>query len=303
MASSKCTTLLNLPREILIKIIKRIGVEDIGEDLKAVTRFAMTNKQSLTIAEAAVGSLKRLRSLEMRFGKPCFEVSSAKYALSKIKDFEIMFPKIGPKSSTPDLAYLNLNGSLSWLPSLDSVLEDADEIESYCQEPIMKKKPLKKLIAQAETLHLKIPPPFLTLAKSEDLQRRIPSGDETHISFGSLIRCSPKTDRNAGGYVLSFLSGYQESWTANLYLDTMGQHCVLYSGEDLCPEDSDEDGDEGEGEDKEEVWKGDAVTLQALDFEEYMYHTWINELGWKTLPTSKKLCEAQRAYLERIQQS
>ncbi len=311
MASSKCTTLLQMPTEVLINIVKSIGVEDIGEGLKAVTRFAMTSKQSLIIAEAAVGSLKRLRSLEKRFGKPCFDVFGPKYALSWREDFREMFPNLSPKSPAPKLAYLNLNGSLSWLPPLDSVLEYPDEIESYCQETIMKEKSLNKLIAQAESLHLKFPPSFLTLAKSKDLQRRIPSSDQTHVSIGSLIRCSPETDRNAGGYVLSFLSGYKESWTANLYLDTMGQHCVLHSGEDLYPEDSDEDGDEGEGEDKEEVWKDDAVTLQALDFEEYMYHTWISEymyhtideLGWETLPTSKRVCEAQRAYLGRIQQS
>lgn len=306
MASSNLTTLHQMPIEILINVVKSIGVEDIREGLKAVTRFAMTSKQSLIVVEAAVGSLKELRSLEKRFGTPCFEVSSAKDALSEIMDFEKVFPNISPKSSAPDLAYLNLNGSLSWLPSLDSVLENGNMIDSYYSKPVMKKRSLKKLLTQAESLHLKIPPSFLTLANSEVLQRRIPGSDDTHFSFGSLIRCSPRTDRNAGGYVLGFLTGY--SWAAYLYLDTMGQHCVLYSSEDICPEDSDEDSekdeDEDKVEDKEEVWRGDAITLvklEALDFEEYIYHLWIDELGWKALPPWKKISEAQMAYLERIQ--
>lgn len=44
MESSERMTLLNLPQEILFEIIKSIGVEDISEELKAVTRFAMASK-------------------------------------------------------------------------------------------------------------------------------------------------------------------------------------------------------------------------------------------------------------------
>lgn len=219
-----------------------------------------------------------------------------------------MFPNIGPQSPAPDLAYLNLNGSLSWLSPLDSDSDsDSDSNdysdsdieehkETYFQEPTIKAGPLKKLMTQAERLRLTFPPSSLTLVISEDLQRRIPTTTETQSSLGSLMKCSPETDRNAGGYVSKFLSGYEASWTANLYLDTMGQHCVSYSGEDIGAEESDED------EDGQEEWTGDAITLQALDFEEYMYHIWINELGWATLFKGKDLSEAQRAYLERIQE-
>jgi len=304
-ASSELMTLLKMPKEILFKIIKCIGVKKISKNLKAVTRFAMTSKQSLIIAEAAVGSLKELRSLEKRFGKPYFEVSSVKWALSEREDFMEMFPDISPESLGPDLGYLNLNGSLTWLPPLDCDSDSGrgtrDIIETCFRKPRVKARELKELIAQAKRLHLKLPPSFLTMVRSEDLQRCIPSFDDKYFFVGSLRKCTRIFDRNAGGYILRFLLN-GEDWAWNLYLDTMGQHCVFFTTEDIedfAQEVEERDEDEDEDEDLPEKWAGGAV-LQALDFEEFMYHTWINQTLWETLPTGKEISEAQRTYLEHM---
>lgn len=320
LASVECTTLLNLPKETLLKIIKSIGVEDISEDLRAVTRFAMTSKQSLVMVESAVGSLKELRSLEKRFGEPHFRVDGIAWAISKREDLRSMFPDITEHSMAPTLDYLKLDESLSWLSHLDPYTEK--EMEGHYPGPAIRQKPLKNLIAQAESLHLKLPTSFLTLMRSGDLQRRVPSSCAAYFTVGSLIRCPPSMDRNAGGHVLRFLSDQQGCWYSNLYLDPMGQHCVFFSdgNVDECADDDDdqdeEEGEEGEEEKEEEdedededeaqsgleTWAED-ISLQALDFEKFLYHTWMNELCYFTLPQEGELSEAQRTYLEHMQRS
>ena len=114
--SAKCTTLLSLPKEILFKIIQSIGLEDI----KAVTRFVTSSKQSLLSVEAAAGcKLKAMLSLENRFGKPYFTLDDVACDLSQWDDLKERFLNITSNVTAPDLTCLNLDVSLSWLHPFD----------------------------------------------------------------------------------------------------------------------------------------------------------------------------------------
>jgi len=273
------------PKEILFKIIQNIGLDNINEDIKAVTRFAMASKQSLTNVEAAVGSTsKELCSLEKRFGIPCFTPDSIAHALTQRDYLKERFHDITSESTAPNLAYLRLDGSLSWLPPLDPV--NKAEMGPHHRGPAIRSKALGKLIAEAERLHLRLAASFLTLVRSIDLQYRIPSSCAAYFEVGShFVKCPPSMDRNAGGYVIKFLQDQQGCWYASLYLDPMGQHCVFFSALNPheCAEEEDEDEDEDDDVVPMDAFAKDAV-LKAMDFEEFLYHTWMDELCYFTLP-------------------
>lgn len=167
----------------------------------------------------------------------------------------------------------------------------------YHQGPAIEPKALGRLIHDAERLHLRLPPSFLTLMSSEDLQYRIPFSCAAYflVSSPEFVKCPPSLDRNAGGYLVKFLSDQQGCWYASLYLDTMGQHCVFVSESD--PHDFADDHDD---EDMMDDVAKDFV-LAAMGFEEYSYHTWMNEICYFTLPRGGELSKAQRTYLEHMQ--
>lgn len=272
--------LLHLPKEILFKIIEAIGFEDINEDVKAVTRLAVTSKRVLILVEAAAGcTLKALVSPERRFGKPQFNPDNVIEAVSQRKNLRGKYPNITDSNAAPDLSYLDLNGSFSWLPPLRRKSEE--RMEPHRLGRAIAPKDLDQLIAKAKRLNLKLPTSFLTLMRSSDLQYRIPSSCAAYFTVPpDFVKCPPKLDRNAGDYILRFISDQQGCWYANLYLDVMGQHRVLFA--DLDPHsienDIQEDGSATGAVSSVEHAFGLPVAMETKDFEEYLYHTWTNEL-------------------------
>lgn len=198
--------LLHLPKEILFKIIEAIGFEDINGDVKAVTRLAMTSKQVLILVEAAAGcTFKALVSLERRFGKPQFNPDNVKEAVSQRKNLREKHPNITDSNAAPDLSYLDLNGSFSWLPPFKRRSEE--RLEPHRLGRAIAPKDLDQLIAKAKGLNLKLPTSFLTLMRSTELQHRIPSSCAACFTVPpDFVKCPPKLDRNAGGYILRFIS-------------------------------------------------------------------------------------------------
>ena len=284
--------LLGLPKEMIYKIIQDIGFEDIQQDVKAVTRFAMTSKQSLRLAEAAAGcALKDLVSLEKRFGRSGFNPDKIGWALSRRDDLKEKYADIPENGIGPDLDYLHLDGSLSWLTPLDD--QTGEEWLTYCQGPAIGPRYLRKLIGRAKGLHLTLPPAFVRLIGNEELHNRIPSAFAAEFTCGNqFVKCPRKYDRNAAGYILRFLSDQQGCWYANLYLDPMGQHCVFTTGLDVNYADYCE---EEEGERLTEV-----IQMETTSFEEYIYHLWMNELSGWTIPRGDELSEAQKMYIEHM---
>ena len=293
--------LLSLPNEVLYSIVKSFVREDIRNDVRVITRFAMTSKRSLLIVEAAIDcKLQYLYALEHRFGKPVFSTSSGIiYALNHRDDLKKRYPEINTTSAIPDLSYLNLDGSLSWLPPFDPKF--AARMKRCHQDPAISSKALKILIAEAERLHLRLPAAFLSLMRSKKLLNRFPSACSATFDVGPGLMEYPATaDRNAGGYVIKFMKEEQGYWYASLYLDPMGQHCVLVSGIDPHTVDK-----SGQGMDKTEMMRDYAsdATLEITDFEAWLYHVWMNETCYVALGNGTEPNDAQRLYLEHMQRA
>ena len=230
-------SLLSFPTEILFEIIRSIGHWDVNSDIKAILRFAMTSKQSWTIAESALGcTFKELLSLERRFVADPMRHYFVTEDLSDQQDTHLW--GFGPWGGgvCPDLSYLKLDGSLSWLKHHDPELT----IE-ITQIPTHRSEAIENLIAQAGRHHLQIPPPFLMLLRSRTLKDCFPCFmTDTRLELGgSLIQLPSDTDNNAGGYLIKFLFSEMYGDCVSLYLDPMGQHCVLQSRSD--PDDCETD--------------------------------------------------------------
>ena len=224
--STKSTALLDLPAEIVLEIIRTIGVEDIGNDLKAVTRLAMASKQVLVMVEAAVGPLAELRSLDNRFSESCPRADGSRWIPAMGEDLKEIFPILKSEGVLADLVDLNLNGDYSWLSPRDTRTES----EVYCGRYIATTdtQTLEEFIAHAESLNLTLPSQFISEMGSTSVL--------DHISFPCvvpfhvdpyLVRCPASLDHNAGGYLAGFRADVYEGWIESLYLDTMGQHEVL----------------------------------------------------------------------------
>ena len=152
-------SLLSFPTELLFEIVRSIGLWDVNSDVKAVLRFAMTSKQSWSVAESALGcTFKELLSLERRFVAYPMRRFFVPEDFSDQRNSHLW--GLGPWNGDvcPDLSYLKLDGSLSWLKPHNPEL--ATEIT---QVPTQRSEAIENLTAQASRQHLQIPPPFFML--------------------------------------------------------------------------------------------------------------------------------------------
>ncbi|CAI6089661.1 unnamed protein product [Clonostachys chloroleuca] len=185
------------------------------------------------------------------------------------------------RSSPPDFqSWIDLDGSFSWLQSLEKKI--ADEMEPHTgregDRPVATKAQIESLVAKAEELGLKLPAGFEAFMADNRLHHRIPSYSAWYFNLSKLVRCPSSVDNGGGGYIVRFYWDQQACAFAYLYLSQSGHHCILMSMLDLyeemeLDEEEIEDGHDGNGD----VDKDD-ILMVALTFEEYLAMVYYEEL-------------------------
>ena len=288
--ADKGRCLLDLPKEIIFKIIQDIGFEDIQVEVKAVTCLAMTSKQSLLLVEAAAGcNLRDLVSLERRFGQATFNLKNISWALSQRDDLKEQYSDFTANTFAPNLDYLSLDGSLSWLTPLDDEMDEEGKSFRYCD--LVTPEDLEKFFASAARMPFTLPAAYITWITDKELQDRLPAASCMCFPCRpEFVKCPADADQNAGGYLVRVMSDHRGCWDNYLYLDSFGGHCVLCSLNDI------------DDPRLEEVSESEVILedfwIKANTFEEYLYHTWMNNLLPFTIPRGDALSEAQKLYIE-----
>ena len=217
--------------------------------------------------------------------------------------------------SLPPLPTKLFNGTLAWLKSLpeeaspeDEDLveedeedeneedEDEDEDEDANEEDSRDAQArIQKLNAQAQSLGLVLPPAFLRLMGSPELQDNVPSCTACEFQPVETILPHPGVEH---GYILRFLNDQQDVLLWYLYLTPTGEHCVLVSSvllEELGNPDYVRD---------PARWDSAAIARNtyvcALSFEEFIYRFWLENTLWFRLNATRDLAvltDEERRYL------
>ncbi len=200
--------------------------------------------------------------------------------------------------SLPPIDDAQLTGTLDWLVPLDE--EVAEEMEVYHaadEEEGRLQLNVGKAAAQAQQLGLPLPPAFLRLLGSRELQNRIPSCTACYFSLAEEILPYPGKD----GYFLRFLNDQQGVLLWYLYLTPQGDECVLASPywlDELDNPDWYEDLTEG---DRQAMLASTVVC--APSFEAFIYRFWLENTLYFDLDRGAPLTEAQQRYLRSIKQN
>ncbi|CAI7605942.1 unnamed protein product [Penicillium manginii] len=206
------------------------------------------------------------------------------------------------RSSPPDLrSWMKLDGTFGWLEPLgDRVLDDMRPyIGIEGRSPVAPGWQIDLLVKQAGELGLTLPEGFEVFLRSDRLHGHIPSYSAWYFSLSKLVKCPSEFDKGAGGYLVRFHCDQQFCAFSYLYLNPVGNHCVLGSATDIYQDmstdeieapdasqqeqgrdqqDGDNYNDAGAGvEEVKDLAKLD-FTLWGLTFEEYLAMTYFEEL-------------------------
>ncbi|MGI0490179.1 hypothetical protein ACN4EG_00090 [Alkalinema pantanalense CENA528] len=161
---------------------------------------------------------------------------------------------------------------------------------------------------KASELGLRLPPAWVQFLKSAELFCRIRSVTCCYFELGESFIPFPVEQTGENGYLMLFLSDSQSCVLWYLYINPVGEHCVISSNRRLYPgifEDQ-----QTEKEELGDNWDEDldAIHLHfcASSFEEFIYRFWIeNEIWFKVQPPRQceihreaPLSEAQQAYAD-----
>jgi len=114
-----------------------MGLEDINEDKG---RHPLPYDQQAIAAVGGGGGGMHLEgiALENRFGKPYFTLDGVSCGLSQWDDLKERSLNITSKITAPDLTYLNLDVSLSWLhplaPETKAEMEPPHQVQQSSQK-------------------------------------------------------------------------------------------------------------------------------------------------------------------------
>lgn len=193
-----------------------------------------------------------------------------------------------PYSSLPPL--LQPDESLSWLAQLDAGMAPV----TPPRNPDYQRAARDALIAHAHTLGLALPPAFVRLISSPDLQARIPSCTACEFDLASVLLPCPGKEN---GYIATFLRDQQYTVLWYLYLEPGGDQRIL-----AFPGDMEEDLDEAEEEGEEITVEEVAAQLRecAPSFTSFIYRFWLENTIWFKLHSraSQPLTDAEQAYLD-----
>lgn len=296
----------SLPPEILLKILSILNPFDLENVAKTLNKHLYNAaRPTLTVMAPWVASARRLSSM---FPVECdpkilpsypghigpFQTGSHHDRVDICpSDYEPLGlgPGAGPYiySGPPDLHWMKLDGSFHWLEPLDQ--ETASEMRPHTgvegDRPLATPRQLELLAKQADYLGVTLPLGFEAFLKSNRLHHRIPSCSAWFFEPSVIVKCPPSIDNGAGGYMLRFHWDQQGCGFAYLYMNTHGDHCVVYSLVDLWMEWNSEipaeggerhpGGLENSGRDPDDV-ASDSFPIAGLTFEEYLVSVYFEEL-------------------------
>jgi len=186
-----------------------------------------------------------------------------------------------PMESLPPLDGISLDGTLSWLLPLEPELEAAQAV--YRPDDAARARVAKKLEAlakQAGAHKLELPPLFLKLMGSQEIQDRFPSSTACYFDLPDAIAPAPAP--LPGGHVVRFLNDQQGCCFWYLWLKPDGTDAVLASAALLDP-----GATHGQG----------AEILQCADcLEEFLLRYWLENTLWFALTSETTLKEAHGRY-------
>ena len=182
------------------------------------------------------------------------------------------------------------DATLAWLGPLPEHLDR--EMEVHRNEP-GKRGRLDAIAAEAQQLGLTLPPAFLRLMGSRELQDRIPSCTACFFKLSERIVPCPAAEQ---GYIVRFLNDQQDVLLWYLYLTREGDACVIVS-----PYELDEPEDAEEGEVLTDVARHNILTntvVCAPTFDEFIYRFWLENTLWFKLNEAggATLTPAEHAY-------
>jgi hypothetical protein len=159
--------------------------------------------------------------------------------------------------------------SLAWLGPLDERTDQQMQIHRDRQVASGK---LDQIVASAQRLDLTLPPSFLRLMGSTELQNRIPSCTACYFSLSDDIIPCPGSEQ---GYILRFLNDQQEVLLWYLYLTPTGEQRVLVS-----PFMLDEVEKNGPMNEQSRQAVSDNTFECAPTFAEFIYRFWLENVIW-----------------------
>jgi hypothetical protein len=177
--------------------------------------------------------------------------------------------------------------SLAWLGPLD---ERTDQQMQVHRDRQVTSGKLDQIVASAQRLGLSLPPSFLRLMGSPELQNRIPSCTACYYSLSDSVIPCPGSEQ---GYIVRFLNDQQEVLLWYLYLTPAGEQCVLVS-----PIMLDEVAQRGA---LSEEWR-QAILASTFEcaptFAEFTYRFWLENVIWfKLNDTAASLTPDEQSYV------
>ena len=167
--------------------------------------------------------------------------------------------------------------SLAWLGPLDERTDQQMQIHRDRQVASGK---LDQIVASAQRLGLTLPPSFLRLMGSPELQERIPSCTACYFSLSDDIIPCPGSEQ---GYIVRFLNDQQEVLLWYLYLTPAGEQRVLVS-----PYSLEEVAQRGPLSDE---WR-QAILANTFEcaptFAEFIYRFWLENVIWFKLDDTRR---------------
>jgi hypothetical protein len=189
-----------------------------------------------------------------------------------------------PPVPTPD-------ESLAWLGPLDEHTDQQMHIHRNRQVASGK---LDQIETSAQRLGLTLPPSFLRLMGSPELQNRIPSCTACYFSLSNDIIPCPGSEQ---GYIVRFLNDQQEVLLWYLYLAPTGEQRVLVS-----PFMLDEVAQGGPMNDQNDQTRQAIIdnTFEcAPTFAEFIYRFWLENVIWfKLEEQSAALTNDEQKYVD-----
>ncbi len=192
-----------------------------------------------------------------------------------------------PYESLPPLT--NFDGTLSWLGALPDHLDH--EMEVHRNDP-SERGQIDALAGQARQLGLTLPPAFVELMGSSELQDRIPSCTACYFKLSERIIPCPASEQ---GYILRFLNDQQDVLLWYLYL-TPGDARVIVSPYEL-----------DDGEELTDVGRSNVLSQSVVcapTFDEFIYRFWLENTIWfKLNETGATFTPDEQAYLDHYAQA
>ncbi len=194
-----------------------------------------------------------------------------------------------PSESLPPLT--NFDGTLSWLGTLPEQLDR--QMEIHRNDP-SERGQIDAIAEQARHLGLTLPPAFVELMGSSELQDRIPSCTACYFKLADRIIPCPAAEQ---GSIVGFLRDQQDVLLWYLYLTPNGEARVIVSPFEL----------DDESEELTDVARANILAqtvVCAPTFDEFLYRFWLeNTLWFKLNESGATFTPDEQAYLDHYAQS